>query len=144
MPWAFVIHNIDSIDSIVKRISLIIWYTLRFIMLMNIHLGLLLLPLFFLYSTWTFKLIFSKSQQKSIFPLLWNLFLHLWRMLYISSILKSHIPNYFEFAKIATMQVLASVEDERIGSTLFFMKKYYEIDLQTTYKLVGWKHSQVD
>jgi hypothetical protein len=58
-------------------------------------------------------------------------------MLYISSILKSHIPNYFEFAKIATMQVLASVEDERIGSTLFFMKKYYEIDLQTTYKLVG-------
>jgi hypothetical protein len=36
------------------------------------------------------------------------------------------------------------VEDEIIGSTLFFMKKNYEIDLQTTYKLVGWKHSQVD
>ncbi len=43
-------------------------------------------------------------------------------MIYVSSILKSHIPNYFEFAKIATMQVLAFVEDERIGSTLFSMK----------------------
>jgi hypothetical protein len=48
--------------------------------------------------------------------------MHLWRMIYVSSILKSHIPNYFEFAKIATMQVLAFVEDERIGSTLFSMK----------------------
>jgi hypothetical protein len=35
------------------------------------------------------------------------------------------------------MQVLASMEDERMGSTLFSMKKNYEIDLQTTYKLEG-------
>jgi len=58
-------------------------------------------------------------------------------MLYVSSILKSHLLSYFEFAKIATMQVLASMEDERISSTFFFMKKNYEIDLETTYKLVG-------
>jgi hypothetical protein len=41
----------------------------------------------------------------------------------VSSILKSHIPSYFEFAKIATMQVLASVEDEKISSRFFFHEK---------------------
>lgn len=69
-------HNIDFINSIVKRISLIIWYTLKFIMLMNIHLGLLLLPLFYLYSIWTFKLNMFKISTKANFPIAMKPLLH--------------------------------------------------------------------
>jgi hypothetical protein len=39
-----------------------------------------------------------------------------------SSINISHIPYYFKLIEFATMQVLGSMEVERIFSTLFFMK----------------------
>jgi hypothetical protein len=55
-------------------------------------------------------------------PFLVNPFTKLWCSLSMSHILKHSFLEYFKLAKIATMQVLGSVEDERTFSTLFFMK----------------------
>jgi hypothetical protein len=53
-------------------------------------------------------------------PFLVSPFTKLWCSLSMSHILKDSFPEYFKLAKIATMQVLGSVEDERAFSTSSF------------------------
>jgi hypothetical protein len=63
-------------------------------------------------------------------PFLVNPFTKLWCSLSMSHILKHSFPEYFKLAKIATMQVLGSVEDERTFSTLSFNFVFHEIKVE--------------
>jgi hypothetical protein len=77
-------------------------------------------------------------------PFLVNPSTKLWCSLSMSHILKHSFPEYFKLAKIATMQVLGSVEDGRTFSTSSLMKSKLRNrlshDLHTLVKMFS-KHS---
>ncbi len=55
-------------------------------------------------------------------PILVNSFTWLWITPSISKVLQITLSKYFKLVKIAIVQMLGSMEDERTFSTLYFMK----------------------
>lgn len=55
-------------------------------------------------------------------PILVNSFTWLWITPSISKVLQITLSKYFKLVKIAIVQVLGSMDDERTFSTLYFMK----------------------
>jgi hypothetical protein len=66
----------------------------------------------------------------------------LWRVVENSSMLRHGLSEYIKLAEIAVVLILGSVEDERMFSTLSFMKDKLRNRLQTHLLLVVSMHGQ--